>query len=376
MMHITGIVWAGPVGDMGGYGNVSRNFLRSIEKLNIPISIYNTAGFYSNEIGEDEIAWLNNLNKPISDLGEHVVLMIHDLPINFGMFSNQTFIKRIGLTIFETDRIPDLWKPYLNLVDEIWVPSEFNIKTFSLSGVPNEKLILMPYGIDTTALKTNQGIYCFPPEVNSFKFLYVCAFDYRKGLDLLVSSYCKEFSSNDDITLILKLYIPQWQREVNVIQYLRSLVPNRKNNPHIFLIVDSASRAELLSLYSSADCYISTDRANGWGMPVMEMMALGKPTMSINWSGSTQFMNSENSFLLEPEPELEEVSPRLSAARPELYSGHKWAVVKEETVRKGMREAYVNRSKGTELGRRAKKDMEEFFSLQKISEYIKDKFDL
>jgi hypothetical protein len=111
-------------------------------------------------------------------------------------------------------------------------------------------------------------------------------------------------------------------------------------------------------------------------MPVMEMMALGKPTMSINWSGSTQFMNSENSFLLEPEPELEEVNPRLSAARPELYSGHKWAVVKEETVRKGMREAYVNRSKGTELGRRAKKDMEELFSLQKISEYIKDKFDL
>ena len=43
--------------------------------------------------------------------------------------------RRIGCTIFETDRLPAGWARECNRMDEVWVPSEFNRGTFAASGV-------------------------------------------------------------------------------------------------------------------------------------------------------------------------------------------------------------------------------------------------
>ena len=65
--------------------------------------------------------------------------------------------------------------------------------------------------------------------------------------------------------------------------------------PQVHLIDSPSSIDELASLYKAIDCYISVDRANGWGMPCMEAMAVGKPAATVNWSGSTEFMKKNNS---------------------------------------------------------------------------------
>lgn len=45
------------------------------------------------------------------------------------------YLKKIGVTTFETDRIPEHWVEPCNQMDEICVPSQFNIETFSKSGL-------------------------------------------------------------------------------------------------------------------------------------------------------------------------------------------------------------------------------------------------
>lgn len=65
----------------------------------------------------------------------------------------------------------------------------------------------------------------------------------------------------------------------------------------------------------------------------MEMMSMGKPVISINWGGCTEFMNDSNSFLIAPEQELEPVHYKLQKTRPGLYLGHKWAKVTKQSVR-------------------------------------------
>lgn len=364
----TGIVWVGHVSDLGGYGNVSRNYLRALKKCNLPISIVDI-GVTHEEIGKEELDFLQQVNRPHTELGNNPIVIINSIPDKFDLFSNLPFRKRIGVTLFETDRIPPQWVPKCNKMDEVWVPSQFNYRTFTASGVDSQKVKVIPYPIEIETYNKRFSSFPFPEDTKSFIFLYTFGFDYRKGVDLLIKSYCAEFTDKDDVSLVLKIY--QWNQFYNVKKEIQSYIPNKPNNPHILIYLDTFSREQLLSLYASSTCYVSTDRACGWGLPQMEMMSMGKPVISIDWGGGTEFMNEKNAFLIKAETELEPVHPILQQSRKDLYFGHKWPKVKEENVRKILREVYTNKIKRDAIANQAKLDIKNFFSIDKVLETMR-----
>ncbi|PLR80750.1 glycosyl transferase family 1 [Bacillus canaveralius] len=364
----TGVFWAGYVSDRGGYGTVSRNYLKMLEVLNIPVHIHNLGQIHK-EIAQDDRDLIGSIHRPISDLGTDPVMVIHSTPDDFARFNTTGFNKKIGITIFETDKIPDYWVSLCNQMDEIWVPTAFNYHTFTESGVDETKVRVMPYGIDVQKYDKNFEPYSFSTTPKTFTFLYTCQFDYRKGFDLLINSFCEEFTDNDDVTLIIKTYVHE--NDIDAEAIIRSYIPIKNNIPSILIINEKMPENELLSLYSSCTCYISTDRACGWGMPQMEMMAMGKPVISINWSGSTEFMNDENTFLIQPLDELEPVDINLMINRPLLYMGHKWAKVSVENVRKTMRDAYRNKEKRLKIAKNAKEMIDHKYSINEIAKVMK-----
>lgn len=375
MMEPSGITWIGPVGDIGGYGNVSRNYLRALKHIGLPVQIINH-GPIDNKLGKDDkqlLASFRYCRRPVTTLNQSSILLIHGTPEHFAEVSRMGFKKKIGITIFETDRIPKHWVNLCNTMDEIWVPTQFNYRTFTESGVEPSKIKVIHYPIDYTKYDQIFDPYPFPPQVKAFRFLYTIAFDYRKGLDLLIPSFCEEFSNEEDVSLILKIYVPDWNKEDNFLKIISSYIPIKENNPHIHFIIEKMPQEALLSLYSSCTCYVSTERAIGWGMPQMEMMAMGKPVISINWGGITEYMNNSNSFLIQPERELEEVHNELQKSRPELYSGHKWAKVVKQNVKKMMREAFEDHKKREEVASQAKQNIKRQFSFQKIADEIKER---
>ncbi|MFD3448184.1 glycosyltransferase [Microbacteriaceae bacterium 4G12] len=370
MTQPSGVVWIGPIGDMGGYGNVSRNYLRALQHIGLPVYVLNS-GKINKEIGEDDLKLLTNFINTNIDLGDNPILVIHATPESYISIEKKEFKKTIGITLFETDRIPIHWASFCNEMDEIWVPTQFNYRTFTESGVDPSKVHVIHYPIESSQYTKQFEPYPFPSEVKSFKFLYTLAFDYRKGLDLLIQSYCEEFSSTDDVSLILKIYIPDWIGQKDFSDLISSYIPRKENNPHIHIMIENTPREDLLSLYASCTCYVSTERACGWGMPQMELMAMGKPVISINWGGVTEWMNDQNSFLIEPEPELESVHPELQRTRGIHYYGHKWAKIKEQTVRKVMREAFENHQKREKVALQAKQDIQDRFSPEVIAKQMK-----
>lgn len=201
--------------------------------------------------------------------------------------------------------------------------------------------------------------------------MYVFGFDYRKGYDLLINAFCREFSPNEDVSLILKVYIHSGASPDFVTNEIRSYIPKKRYQSQIVVITDAFTEENLIDLYQSCDVYISMDRACGWGMPIMEMMALGKPAIGLNWGGSTEFMNETNSFLIETEKKLVPVDDKLQKARPEHYLNHQWADVKVEKVRQMMREAYVNKSKRSQLAKKAALDIHLNYSPASIGRIIK-----
>ncbi|HUC20831.1 MAG TPA: glycosyltransferase family 4 protein, partial [Candidatus Polarisedimenticolaceae bacterium] len=275
--------------------------------------------------------------------------------------------------IFETDGIPQRWAEDCNKFDEVWVPSHFNYETFSNSGVDKSKLWIIPYAIDTKLFKPAQSAR---PGSQPFTFLYIFSFGWRKGFDILLEAFLGEFKKGE-AKLVMRAFTAGYQgvNKAQLADTLMDSVAGKVNLadpslPEVEINDRALSADDLLKLYANSDMYISTDRANGWGVPCMEAMALGKPAATIDWSGSTEFMKADNSFLIKPEPELEPVDVRLSDAVPHLYAGQRWAKVKVETVRAVMRDAYEHPEKRERLAAKGLEDIQEHFTPSAIAKRI------
>ena len=55
-------------------------------------------------------------------------------------------------------------------------------------------------------------------------------------------------------------------------------------------------RPDLCALLNAADCYLSPHRAEGYGLTLLESMALGKPVIATAYSGNMDFMTADNSY--------------------------------------------------------------------------------
>ena len=379
----TGVIWLGPVFDRGGYGNVSRNYLLGLHRSGFPVQVVNTGEVHSEVDSATRELFLSLEN---ADAGSDPVVVYHGLPPGFGQagrYAPRMATRRIGCTVFETDRIPTDWVGECNQMDEVWVPSRFNVETFATAGVDRSKLRIVPYAVDTKLFNPSVPThrpYHFKRPANRFKFLYNFAFDYRKGFDLLLEAYYSEFSCSDDVTLILKSYlyndfVPNDPNVTPNLQGELAASVGRRVDlfggalPHIILLDSTLGQEELRDLYLACDAYVSTERATGWGMPCLEMMAVGKPSAAIDWSGSTEFMNEDNSFLIHPTGRLVPVDERLQRTRP-MYEGHCWAEVTVKEVQRVLRLMFESRELREQISARALEDVEARYAVEQVASCV------
>ncbi len=112
-------------------------------------------------------------------------------------------IRNIGRTMFETDGLPRQWRDKCNAMDEIWVPSEHNLRTFAAAGVEVSKLHKVPETFDADLF--DPGVAPLAVDgVGGFVFLSLFSWMARKAWDVLIRAWCEEFCAEDDVTLLLK----------------------------------------------------------------------------------------------------------------------------------------------------------------------------
>ena len=87
---------------------------------------------------------------------------------------------------------------------------------------------------------------------------------------------------------------------------------------------------------AACDCYVSLHRAEGFGLTMAEAMAIGKPVIATGYSGNVDFMNAENSYLVDYE--IGRVGPECEIYPPE----GEWAEPSVEHAAELMRHVYEN----------------------------------
>lgn len=368
-MDFTGIFFYAPALDMSGYGAVARNYVRAIDSAGLRLRLTWHGPDNSAALGKAAVDALRR--HFYTDSGRRTLLIKLAAP-DYGQFWTQEFertVYEIGMTMCETERLPAGWDWRCGAVDEVWVPTQYNLRTFRRANIKTRQV---PYCIDTAVYRPDRPFkyYQFPLPFRAFKFLYVSGFDHRKGYDLLVRAFCEEFHHHENVMLVLKLYVPSWNAHEDPLgEVIRHFPPPPR--PQVEIINSVMPLDGLLDLYQSCNAFVSTERANGWNYPLMEAMALGIPTVAINWSGATEYLTADNCFLIEPEPEQEPVSPKLAAQRPQ-YAGMTWAKVQVATVRKALRLAFEDHKLRDEKTAHALADIREKYSCEAVGEKIKE----
>src|SRR5690606_20383480 len=120
-------------------------------------------------------------------------------------------------------------------------------------------------------------------------------------------------------------------------------------------------------LINDCDCYVSLHHSEGFGLTLAEATYFGKPTVATNYSGNTEFMNENNSFLVDYELG--------SIEKPDINFCAKtvWANPVMEDAIKKLKEVYENAELRNEKAINAKLYVKEKLSFHAVGSIMKER---
>ena len=272
-----------------GQGEAARRVLLALRRAEVPFSAINydrvphrqAHPFEANGIAEypANVICLN---------AEHLLQFVQD--------GGAALLRRrsaAGLWFWEGSRMPRELRPAIDLLDEIWVASDFVAQTIAVE--TDKPVLTFPLPViapePPTLTRSELGI----PD-DRFVFLFV--FDFFSTLERknplgLVEAFTRAFPEPGHPLLYLKSI--NGDRDPANLQRLQAAIGGR---PDIVLSDGYVSGERLASLTAACDCYVSLHRSEGFGLTIAEAMSLGKPAIATGYSGNLAFMDEGSSFLV------------------------------------------------------------------------------
>jgi glycosyltransferase involved in cell wall biosynthesis len=139
------------------------------------------------------------------------------------------------------------------------------------------------------------------------------------------------------------------------------------NRPDIMIRDGYLSPAEKSALMAGCDCYVSLHRSEGFGLTMAEAMAFGKPVIATGYSGNTEFMTPENSYL------CSYGYCRIGEGSEPYSAESRWADPNLEEAARFMREVYEAPEAANARGSQAADDIWRYHSAQVAGKAISDR---
>ncbi len=367
-----GIQYISACKDISGYAQASRNHIVALsqqDQIDLTLKI---VSFENEKVKHEQYEnLLSNLCNKSIDYKINIVFLT---PENFPLYYQKDKYN-IGCTCWETDKLPEGWTNLCNNMDEIWVPSQYNVEVFRNSGVI-KPVTKIPYVIDIPDLTTIEKIP-FSLDKNTYVFYFIGQWIERKGIISMLKAYLSEFNSEDNVLLAIKTYVSNTGNIKNKLDKVKddiNLVKRSLNlsyNPPIFLCTKFLSNTELLSFHASGDCLVHSAHGEGWGLTCTEAMSIGNPVITTNYSGMLEFCNNKNSYLID-----NYIVPVYGMPFAQYNAKMNWSEPRVDHLKKLMRYVYENQEKAFQVGNIAKAEVVEKFNTQIIGKIMKDRLEV
>ncbi|MDA8270252.1 MAG: glycosyltransferase [Actinomycetota bacterium] len=280
---------------------------------------------------------------------------------------------RIARTTFEASPLALPIQRAVSSFDEVWCFSHYDSDILTRSGIPADRIITIPPGIASPEPDT-VGQLRASVNRDSFRFLSVLNFEARKNPEALVRAFCAVAGELSNTQLVLKLSGTTAEDFQNWLDELLGASQLARVKDRIHVIAGSIPRESIYALYLQCDVFVLPTRGEGYGLPFLEALAYGLPTICPDTGGHREFCNDSNSLLVKTTE-----TPALPVAGAGVFSESFWREVDLTDLTAKMFEAAIRRDRLTDLSECGMKDAARFdeseckaASRRRITEIIRE----
>jgi glycosyltransferase involved in cell wall biosynthesis len=206
---------------------------------------------------------------------------------------------RLGMWCFEwqgKNILPSGFAKQHQYCDFLIAPSIFEKQIFIDSGIPSNKIVVIPHGVGSNF---NDSSTISPLTAKRFKILSNIAQNHkRKNIPGLLTAYGKAFTDRDDVCLLIKgkeKPITQ-QFEVSLNQCLKDFYQAFPKHAEVKVIPEFLD--DLAPLYRSVDAVFTMSHCEGFYIPGLEALASGKINICPRFGGQLDFLDDNNALLI------------------------------------------------------------------------------
>ncbi len=337
-----------------GLGESARRQLKAVRTTRYPASAHNIAIPHAGTVPFDDLSRDRFCSYPNAIVHINPPEMLYA-----GMGLN--YVQRgrhyvIGYWHWELPVFPPAWAKAMDLVDEIWAPTQFGA---DVNRFANKPVHIVPHAVPLNDIDQRSAREALNLPLDRLIFLTTfdtSSFPDRKNPEAAVRAMMDAFQADTDSAPLFVVKLHGSYRPARFTETLRRM----HDNPLIKVIDETLSDEAMRNLQAACDCFISLHRSEGFGFNMAECMAAGRPVIATDFSGNRDFMKKENSL------------PIPYSARPvgpDEYiegRGQWWAEPDHDAAVEAIRWVVDHPSDAAELGRRAKQYMATNHSFERI----------
>ena len=164
--------------------------------------------------------------------------------------------------------------------DYISVPSQFVYNTFTEFGIPEDKLIKNPYGVNL------EEFYPVKKEDDTFRVIHCGAISYRKGIPYLLEAFSQLNLKKSELWIV-----------GSIDQEIKEFVDQYKDDNIIFH--GPKKQSDLYWYLSQCDVFCLASIEEGLAMVQAQAMACGLPIITTTNTGGGELVeNDKNGFVI------------------------------------------------------------------------------
>jgi glycosyltransferase involved in cell wall biosynthesis len=199
-------------------------------------------------------------------------------------------VRIVGLTVWETDKIHPTWVKYMNMVDYVITPCDWNREVFT-------KQISVP------VFTVHNPIVQLAPPDNSFKtpfneavfggwdekmvFYTITEWTARKGIEDLIDCFLATFTEDDNTCLYIKTSTIS-QRDAEL--YIESKRSKFEKPPVIHVNTSDVSDNQISTIHKRGSIYVSLCKSEGTGLGACEATLWGNPVIITGFGGQLDYL--------------------------------------------------------------------------------------